>query len=106
MRQAIRLLPNFPTEGVQRPLKEAELGLPPTRDRVTQMGIEHLTKVMSKNSERGFTAHAHVHRIITNFNHWPSEALETNHLKLPTLCILRLAGTLPGFKFENLPTLH
>ena len=28
-RQAIGLLPNFPTKGVQRPLKEAGLGLPP-----------------------------------------------------------------------------
>jgi hypothetical protein len=61
---------------------------------------------MNTNSERGFTAHAHVHRIITDFNHWPSEALETNHLKLPTLRILRLAGTLPGFEFENLSSLH
>jgi hypothetical protein len=31
MRQAIGILPNFPTEGVQRPLKEAGMGLPPSR---------------------------------------------------------------------------
>jgi len=61
---------------------------------------------MNKKSERGFTAHAHVHRLITNFNHWPSEALETNQLKLPTLRILRLASTLSRFEFENLPSLH
>ena len=35
MRQAIGLLPNFPSKGVQRPLKEAGLGLPPMRDRAT-----------------------------------------------------------------------
>jgi hypothetical protein len=70
------------------------------------MGIEHLTNAMNKNSERGFTAHAHVHRIITELNHWPLEALETNHLKIPTLRILRLVGTIPGFEFENLPILH
>ena len=43
MRQALCLLPNFSTEGVQRPLQEAGLGLFPMRDRATQMGIEHLT---------------------------------------------------------------
>jgi hypothetical protein len=69
MRQAIGLLPNFPSEGVQKPLKEAGIGLPPMRDRATQMGIEHLTRVMNKDSERGFTAHAHAHRLITQFNH-------------------------------------
>ena len=69
MRQATGLLPNFPSEGVQKPLKEAGLGLPPIRDRATQMGIEHLTRVMNKDSERGFTAHAHAHRLITQFNH-------------------------------------
>jgi hypothetical protein len=106
MRQAIGLLPNFPTEGVQRTLKEAGLGLPPTMDRATQIGIQHLANAMKKTSERGFTAHAHVHRLITNFNHLPSEALETNHLKLPTLRILRLASTQPVFQFENLPSLH
>jgi hypothetical protein len=70
------------------------------------MGIEHLTNAMNKNTERGFTAHAQVHRLITAFNHWPSEALETNHLKLPTLRIIRMASTLPGREFENLPSLH
>jgi hypothetical protein len=35
MRQALGLLPNFPIEGVQRPLKEAGLGLSPMRDRAT-----------------------------------------------------------------------
>jgi hypothetical protein len=69
MRQALDLLPNFPTEGVQRPLKEAGLGLSSMRDRATQMGIEHLTRVMNNDTERGFTAHAHVHRLLTQLNH-------------------------------------
>ena len=79
-RQAIGLLPNFPTEGVQRPMKEAGLGLSPMRDRATQMGIEHLTRVMNKDTERGYTAHAHVHRLLSQFNNWPHEALESNPL--------------------------
>jgi hypothetical protein len=32
MRQAIGLLPNFPTEGVQRPQKELGLGLPSIKE--------------------------------------------------------------------------
>lgn len=38
MRQVICLLPSFSTKGVQRPLKEAGLGLVPIRDRATQWG--------------------------------------------------------------------
>ena len=106
MRQAIGLLPNFPSEGVQKPLKKAGLGLPPMRDRATQMGIEHLTRVMNKDSERGITAHAHVHRLLSEYNHWPWEALESNPLKFPTLRILRLTSHIPGLEFEGLPPLH
>ncbi len=50
MRQALGLLPNFPCEEVQRPLKEAGLGLSPMRDRATQMGIEPLTRVMNRDT--------------------------------------------------------
>jgi hypothetical protein len=96
MRQASGLLLNFPSESVQKPLKEAGLGLPPMRDTATQMGTENLTRVMNKDSERGFTAHAHAHRFLSQFNHWPWEALGSNPLKLPTLRILRLASTYPG----------
>jgi hypothetical protein len=65
MRQAIGLLPNFPSEGVQRPLKDAGLGLPPIRDIATQMEIEHITRIMNNDTERGFTAHAHAHRLLS-----------------------------------------
>jgi len=106
MRQALGLLPNFPSEGVQIPLKEAGLGLPPMRDRGTKMGIEHLTRIMNKDTERGFTAHAHVHRLLSQFNHWLQEALESNPLKLPTLRILRLASHIPGLEFDRMPCLH
>jgi hypothetical protein len=76
------------------------------RDRTMQIGIEHLTRVMNKNTERGFTAHAHVHRLLSQFNHWPQEALEYNPLKLPTLRILRLASNIPGLEYDRLPPLH
>ena len=68
MRQALGLLPNFPTEGVQR-LKEAGMGLFPMRDRATQMGTAHLIRVMNKDTERGLTAHARFIRLISQINH-------------------------------------
>ena len=40
IRQVLGLLPNFSTEGVQKPLKEAGLALSPMRDRATQTRIE------------------------------------------------------------------
>jgi hypothetical protein len=70
------------------------------------MGIEHLTRIMNKDTERGFTAHAHVHCLLSQFNHWPQEALESNPLKLPTLRILRLASNIPGLEYYRLPPFH
>ena len=104
MRQALGVLSNFPTEGVQRPLKEASLS--PMRDRATQIGIENLRSVMNKDMERGLTAYAYVNRLLFQYNHWPHEALESNPLKLPTLRILRLASTIPALKYDRVPPLH
>ena len=75
-------------------------------DRATQMGIEHLTRVVNKDSERGFTAHVNVHRLLLQLNHWPKEALESNPLKLPTLRILRLASRILGLELDDLPPLR
>ncbi len=69
MRQAIGLLPNFPTEGVQRPLEELGLGLPSTRERATQMGVEHLVTTMNTDTERGYLADAHTLRLLNQFGH-------------------------------------
>jgi hypothetical protein len=63
MRQAIGLLPNFFTEGLQRPLKDMGLGLLSIRDRATQMGVEHLVRTMNKDMDRGYLAHAHTLRL-------------------------------------------
>ncbi len=70
------------------------------------MGIEHLTRVMNKDTEGGFTAHDHVHRLLSQFNHWPQEALESNPLKLPTLHILRLVSNISGLEYDHLPPLY
>jgi len=76
------------------------------RDRAKQTGIEHLTYFMSKDTARGFTDHTHVHRLLTQFNHWPLEALESNPLKLPTHRILSLPSTIPVIDYDRLPPLH
>jgi hypothetical protein len=70
------------------------------------MRIEHLTRVMNKDVERGFAAHGHVHRLLTQFNQWPREALKSNPLKLPTLRILRPAHTILGLEFDRIPPLQ
>ena len=70
------------------------------------MGIEHFTRVMNKDAERGFTAHAHVNRRLSQFNHWPQETLESNPLKLPTLRILRLTSNISGLEYDRMPPLH
>ena len=85
MRLAIGLLPNFPIERVQRPFKELGLGLPSIKDKATQVGVEHLICTMNKDMDRGYLAHAHILRLLTQFGHSPTEALESNPLKLPTL---------------------
>jgi hypothetical protein len=75
LRLATGLLHNFPTESVQRPTKEMGLGLPSIRDRSIQMGTEHLLNNMNKGSERRFLAYSHTYKILTQFIHWPTEAL-------------------------------
>ncbi len=106
LRQATCLLSNFFTDIVQRLPKDMGLGLPSVRDRATEMEIEHLINTMHKDTKRGFLAPSHTLRIIlTQFNHWPTKALETNPTKLPTLHILRLASTIKDLKLDNLLTL-
>ena len=60
---------------------------------------------MNIGTERGYLAHSHALRILTQFNHCPTEALESKPLKLPTLRILRLACTIKGLELENIPPL-
>ena len=70
------------------------------------MGIEHLIRTINKDTERGYLVHSHVLRILTQFTHWwPTEALESSPLKLPTIHVLRLANTIKGLELENLPSL-
>jgi hypothetical protein len=70
------------------------------------MGVEHPVTTMNKDTERGYLVHTHTLRLLSQFGHWPTEVLEYNPLKLPTLRILRLASTIPGLAMDNLPPLH
>ncbi len=81
------------------------LGLSSIRDRATQMGIEHLLNNINKDTERGYLAYSHTHRIPTQVNNWPTEALESNPHKLPTLRVLRLASTITNLHLDNPPPL-
>ncbi len=103
MRQSIGLLSNFPTDGMQPTPKESGMGLPSDRDKVTQMGMKYLTLTINKDTERGYLAYSHTLRLFSQLNHWPMEAIESNALKLPTLHVLRQAGTIPGLELESLP---
>jgi hypothetical protein len=67
------------------------------------MGIEHLINTMNKDTERGFLAYSLTLHILTQFNHWPTEAIESNPLKLPMLRILRLASNIQGLELDNFP---
>jgi hypothetical protein len=75
MRQAIGLLPNLPMEGVQWPMKKTGLDLSPMRDRATQMGIEHLTRIMNKDTERASlhistSTDSYPNSVIGHSKHW------------------------------------
>jgi len=69
------------------------------------MGIERLINAMNTDTEQGFLAHYRTLRILSQFNLWPMEALESNPIKLSTLRILRLASTIKILKLDNLPPL-
>jgi hypothetical protein len=60
-RQALGLTPSFPTEAIHRPTKEMGLGYAPLKHKATQMGIEHLTNILNKPTDRGYLAFAHTH---------------------------------------------
>ena len=70
------------------------------------MGVEHLVTAMNKDTERGYLAHAHSLRLLTRFGDWPTKALESSPLKLPTLRVLKLASIIHGLAMDNLLPLH
>ena len=62
-RNALGLIPSFPTEAIHRPTKEMGLGYAPLRKKATQMGIQYLMDILSKPIDRGYLAYAHTSRV-------------------------------------------
>jgi hypothetical protein len=65
------------------------------------MGLEHLVRAMNNDTDRGYLTHAHILHLLTQYGHWPTEALESNPLKLPTIRILRLASSIKDLELQN-----
>jgi hypothetical protein len=75
-RNALGLIPSFPTEATHRPTKQMGLGYTPMKNRAAKMGIEHITKIINKPTDRGYIAYAHTTRVANTYRHWPKEAYE------------------------------
>ncbi len=87
-RSALGLIPTFPTEAIHRHTTKMGQGYAPMKDRATQMGIEHITKVLNKPTERGHISYAHTTRVANTYHHWPKEAHEATQARIPTLRVL------------------
>jgi hypothetical protein len=78
------------------------IGYAPMKDRATQMGIEHITEMLSKSTDRGYLAYAHTTRVAKTYHHWPKEAHEATQARLPTLRVLSYIQNIPGAELENI----
>jgi hypothetical protein len=87
-RHAIGLISSFSTEAIHRPTKNISLGYAPILYIATQMGIDHLTDLLNKPTDRRYIAHAHTTRVANTYQYWPKEAHEAKQAKLPTLRVL------------------
>jgi hypothetical protein len=52
------------------------------------MGIEHITEIINKPTDRGYIVYAHTTRVANTHHHWPKEAHEATQARLPTLRVL------------------
>ena len=68
-RNALGLIPSFPTEAIHRPTKEMELGYAPIKHKATQMGIEHSTEIVNKPTDRGYLAYTNTTRAENTYRH-------------------------------------
>ena len=101
-RNALELIPSFPTETIHKPTKEMGLGYAPMKDRVAQMGIEHITEIINKPKDMGYVAYTHTTRVANTYRHWPKEAHEATQARLPTLRVLSYLRNIPGTELENI----
>ena len=78
------------------------LGYTPMKDRATQMGIEHVTEIINKPTDRGYIAYAHTTRVANTYHHWPKEAYEATQARPTTLRVLSYIKNIPGAELENI----
>jgi len=78
------------------------LGYAPMKDRATRMGIEHITEILNKPTERGHIAYAHETRVANTYHHWPKEAHEATQARLPILRELSYIRNIPGAELDNI----
>ncbi len=60
------------------------------------MGIEHITEIINKPTDRGYIAYVHTKWIANTHHHWPKEAHEAIKTRLPTLRVLSYIRNIPG----------
>ena len=78
------------------------LGYAPMKDRATQMGIEHITEILNKPTERGHIAYGHITRVSETYHHWPKKAHEATQARLPTLRVLSYIPNISGAELDNI----
>ena len=100
-RNALGLIPSFPTEAIHRHTTEMGLGYEPMKVRVTQLDIEHITEILNKPTEKGHIAYAHTTRVANTYNYWPKEAHEATQARLPSLRVLSYIRNIPGAELDN-----
>ncbi len=100
------LTPSFPTEAIQRPMKEMGLDYAPLKHKATQMGIQPLMETLNKPTDRGYFAYAHTSRVVTSYQHRPKEACEANQAKLPTVRVLSYVHNIAGAEFKHVSSLQ
>ena len=72
------------------------------KERATQMGIDHITEIILKDTDRGYLACAHTKWVANTYQHWPKEADEATQARLPTLRVLSSMRDIPGAELEHI----
>jgi hypothetical protein len=89
-------------EAIHRPTKEVGLEYAPLKDRATRMGIEHITEIINKPTNRGYITYAHTTIVANTYHHWPKEAHEATQARLPTLRVLSYLRNILGGELEHI----
>jgi len=78
------------------------LGYAPMKDGATQMGMENITEIFYKPTDRGHIAYELATIVANTYHHWPKEAHEATQARLPTLRVLSYIRNIPGAELDNI----